>query len=105
MIAKAGFAARHTLIEEDSARVLPRLEAAGERFDVMFLDGWKTFDHVWVDTFYCARMLKVGGYIMFDDARMKAVRKANSLLDAIPSLSDWTITQSSVVPACAGGIA
>lgn len=81
LIAKAGFAARHTLIEEDSARVLPRLEAAGERFDVMFLDGWKTFDHVWIDTFYCARMLKVGGYIMFDDARMKSVRKAISLLE------------------------
>jgi predicted O-methyltransferase YrrM len=80
LIARAGFAARHRLIEEDSARVLPRLEAAGERFDIMFLDGWKTFDHVWVDTFYCARMLNVGGYIIFDDARMPAVRKAIALL-------------------------
>src|SRR5262249_22575385 len=47
LIARAGFAARHRLIEEDSIEVLPRLHGAGERFDLIFLDGWKTFDHIW----------------------------------------------------------
>jgi predicted O-methyltransferase YrrM len=82
LIARAGFAPRHRLIEENSIEVLPRLHAAGERFDLIFLDGWKTFDHVWVDTFYCARMLAPGGFIMFDDARMPAVRKCVRLLRA-----------------------
>jgi hypothetical protein len=60
--------------------VLPQLWSAGERYDLVFLDGWKTFDHMWVDTFYCAKMLTVGGFMMFDDARMPAVRKCVALL-------------------------
>ncbi len=80
LIARAGFADRHRLIEDNSVAILPSLLAAGERFDLIFLDGWKSFDHVWVDTFYCARMLAVGGYVVFDDARMAAVQKCASLL-------------------------
>jgi len=80
LIAAAGQSARHQLVEDNSIDVLPRLFAAGERFDLVFLDGWKTFDHVWVDTFYAAKMLKPGGYMVFDDARMPAVRKCISLL-------------------------
>lgn len=76
-----GYAARHALIESNSVAVLPRMWTEGRTFDVIFLDGWKTFDHMWVDVFYCAKMLKRGGVIMFDDARMPAVRKCISLLE------------------------
>jgi predicted O-methyltransferase YrrM len=80
LVKALGFAARHRLIEDNSIRVLPELSASGARFGLVFLDGWKTFDHMWVDTFYCARMLNRGGYIVFDDARMPAVRKCISIL-------------------------
>ena len=80
LVAALGFAQRHRLIEDNSIRVLPELHASGARFGLVFLDGWKTFDHMWVDTFYCARMLNCGGYMVFDDARMPAVRKCISLL-------------------------
>ena len=80
LIARGGFASRHTLVERNSIEALPEMFLAGDRYDLIFLDGWKTFDHLWVDTFYCAKMLKVGGYMVFDDARMPATRKAISLL-------------------------
>lgn len=80
LVASMGFAHRHRLIEDNSIAVLPDLHKAGERFGLIFLDGWKSFDHIWVDTFYCARLLECGGYMVFDDARMPAVRKCISLL-------------------------
>lgn len=80
LIARAGYAERHTLIEADSAVALPDLSKAGERYDLIFLDGWKSFDHVLVDAFYCARMLRPGGFMIFDDAKMHAVLKCISLL-------------------------
>jgi predicted O-methyltransferase YrrM len=80
LIASLGFTPRHRLIEDNSIRALPDLHASGARFGLVFLDGWKTFDHMWVDTFFCAHMLSRGGYMVFDDARMPAVRKCISLL-------------------------
>ena len=62
-------------------KALPELYASGRRFGLIFLDGWKTFDHVWVDVYYCARMLEIGGMIVFDDARMPSVRKCISILE------------------------
>lgn len=75
-----GVAGRHTLIEKDSIQALPALLEARRRFGLVFIDGWKTFDHIWVDTFYAARLLNRGGYLVFDDGRMQSVRKCVSLL-------------------------
>ena len=80
LLHELGLDANHELIEENSVIALPRLHESGRRLDLVFMDGWKTFDHIWVDTFFCARMLNVGGHIVFDDARMPAVRKCISIL-------------------------
>ena len=88
LVQSLGFAVRHRLIEDNSIRVLPELHASGVRYGLVFLDGWKTFDHMWVDTFYCARMLNRGGYMVFDDARMPAVRKCISLLRGYYQFAD-----------------
>jgi precorrin-6B methylase 2 len=80
VIAAAGWSARHELIERNSIDVLPELYRSGEQYDVIFLDGWKTIDHLWVDTFYCAKLLRVGGVMVFDDARMASTLKAVKLL-------------------------
>lgn len=80
LVRDLGFNVRHELIEEDSIKALPRIYESGRRFNLIFLDGWKSFDRIWVDTFYCSRMLNVGGYIVFDDARMQAVLKCISIL-------------------------
>lgn len=80
LIADLGLEKRHRLIEGNSIGVLPELHKKGCRFSLIFMDGWKTFDHMWVDVFFAAKMLEVGGHIAFDDARMPAVRKCISLL-------------------------
>ena len=98
LVATLGLASRHLLVEEDSVKALPELHKGEASYGLVFLDGWKTFDRMWVDTFYCARMLTVGGLIVFDDAQMPAVRKCISLLmryydfsDAVPQgpLGGW----------------
>ncbi len=76
-----GGSARHTLLEGNSNRILPELLTQGHRFDFVFLDGWKTFDHLLLDVYYCNEMLDVGGVMVFDDARMPSVRKVNRLLE------------------------
>ncbi|MCX7856946.1 MAG: class I SAM-dependent methyltransferase [Deltaproteobacteria bacterium] len=70
----------HKLIEGNTNIVLPELYKTGFKFDLIFMDGWKTFDHLMVDVYYCIRLLKTGGHLAFDDAKMNAVDKVISLL-------------------------
>ena len=73
------------LIEERSEFALPRLVAEGEaRFDLVFIDGWHTFDHTLVDAFYATRLLRVGGILVIDDVSFPAVRKVVKFLQKYP---------------------
>lgn len=69
-----GFAAIVTLHEECSHRVLPMLEREGEQIDFAFIDGWHTFDFVFVDFFFIDKMLREGGVVAFDDADWPSIR-------------------------------
>lgn len=71
---EAGFAAMIELHEDYSYRVLPRLEAEHKRFDLAFIDGWHTFDFVFVDFFYIDKLLRDDGVVVFDDADWPSVR-------------------------------
>lgn len=66
-VANFGAAGRHTLIAENSNTAVPRLFAEGRRFDFIYVDGWKTFDHLAVEIYFLARMLVPGGFMVFDD--------------------------------------
>jgi predicted O-methyltransferase YrrM len=75
-IARAGYSGLVRFYNEPSHQVLPRLEAEGERIGFAHIDGWHSFDYVFVDFFYVDRLLQVGGVVMFDDARLyPAIRK------------------------------
>lgn len=65
----------YRLIEESSVKVLPALyqKFGSEWLDVAFIDGWHTFDYTLLDIFYCLEMLKVGGIVIVDDKRFKAI--------------------------------
>lgn len=71
---------RHRLFEADSADVVRRLAEAGEAFDFVFLDGWKTFDHLAHELYLVDRMLTTGGVVLFDDTYLPGVRQAIRLL-------------------------
>lgn len=67
-IERAGYSSLVEFYNEPSHKVLPRLEAQGQRVGVALIDGWHTFDYALVDFFYIDRILDVGGVVMFDDA-------------------------------------
>lgn len=65
------------LIEELSELALPSLLLTRpESFDMIFIDGWHTFDHTLLDLFYANRLVRVGGYIIVDDCTLPSVAKA-----------------------------
>jgi len=79
-VERAGLDRFLRFLEAPSDRALPELALAGERFDVVFIDGSHRFDHVLLDFYYADKLLRVGGHIMFDDCWMPAVRKACSFI-------------------------
>jgi len=75
-IRRAGLDSRFTFFEESSHQVLPRLVAEKKSFEVIFIDGSHLFDAVFVDFFFADQLIPIGGYLIFDDLWMPAVRKA-----------------------------
>ena len=75
-----GVAPRHRLVHQNSNRAVPELFLAGEEFDFVFMDGWKTFDHLSMELYFINQMLRTGGAIVFDDSYMPSVRAAIRML-------------------------
>ena len=66
-IEQAGLSDGFRFMEEFSAIALPELLAREESFDLIYVDGSHKFDHVFVDYYYCIRLLRKGGVLLFDD--------------------------------------
>jgi cephalosporin hydroxylase len=69
------------LFEEPSCLVLPRLLSEGRRFGVIYVDGSHLFEDVFVDAYFCARLLTVDGYLLFDDSSSRHVAKVLAFID------------------------
>lgn len=65
---------------EHSELVLPRLAAAGERFDVGLIDGCHNWPAVFVDFCYINLMLPAGGTLFVDDVQLYSVSQLYLLL-------------------------
>ncbi len=61
------YADRFELRSEHSTRVLFELQKAGQRFDLVYIDGSHKRDQVMIDTLLAWPMLNVGGLIIWDD--------------------------------------
>jgi predicted O-methyltransferase YrrM len=73
------------LMELKSEFALPRLlEKKEGQFDLIFIDGWHTFDHTLLDCFYASRLLRLGGYLVVDDISFPSVRRAINFLKNYP---------------------
>jgi predicted O-methyltransferase YrrM len=73
------------LVKERSEFALPRLAASeAGTFDLVFIDGWHTFDHRMLDTFYGSRLIRVGGYIVVDDCGLASVSKVITYVSSYP---------------------
>jgi predicted O-methyltransferase YrrM len=62
------------LVEKSSTEALPELSKKLKNLDVAFIDGYHLFDYTLIDVFYCLKMLRVGGVLIVDDKKMKAIR-------------------------------
>ncbi len=74
------------LIEKPSEFALPEIvQKSSGTFDLVFIDGWHTFDHTLLDLFYANRLVKVGGFIVVDDCNFPSVAKAVDYMLAYPA--------------------
>jgi hypothetical protein len=77
----AGLQSFIELFEQPSALVLPRLLSEGRRFGLIYVDGSHLFEDVFVDAYFCARLLTVDGYLLFDDSSNRHVAKVLAFID------------------------
>ena len=79
------------LIEDTSTTALPILlkKFKTEWLDVALIDGWHLFDYTLIEVFYCLEMLRVGGILIVDDKRMKAINAVSKyVIRAYPGVID-----------------
>lgn len=88
LVSLAGYGDNLDFIGEFCYQALPRLMAAGQRFDFAYIDSTKQFDWLLVDFFYIDKMLDIGGVIVFDDVTFPGIRK---LLRFISQFPDYKI--------------
>ncbi len=74
-ISEEGFAEHFTFYEDYSAFVLPELTKAGHAYDLIYIDGSHRFEDVFVDFYFCSRLLKKEGILLFDDCCDSNVKK------------------------------
>ncbi len=73
------------LIEKGSEIALPQLlEETQEDYDLVFIDGWHTFDHTLLDCFYATRLLRVGGLLVIDDVSFSSVKRVVEYIEQYP---------------------
>jgi predicted O-methyltransferase YrrM len=68
---------------EPSERVLPRL--APDPLDVVLIDGSHSFPHTFIDWFYTAHRLNVGGWMLIDDIHLWTGRVLRDFLVKDPA--------------------
>jgi len=79
-------ASRLTFCVDTSERVLPELDTG--RLDLVLIDGSHSFPQVFIDWFYTAEALKVGGHLLVDDVHLWTGRVLRDFLVAEP---EWTL--------------
>jgi predicted O-methyltransferase YrrM len=80
LLRRANLIERHTLLRENSNTVLPKMFVNGDTYDFIYMDGWKTFDHLAFEIYFLNQMLKIGGTFVFDDTQMPSVERAIGIL-------------------------
>ncbi|MDY6868855.1 MAG: class I SAM-dependent methyltransferase [Chloroflexota bacterium] len=76
------------LIDEKSEIALPKiLNKTTEKYDLIFIDGLHTFDQASVDFYFANRLVRKGGFIVFDDSSLPSVAKVISYAMKYPAYS------------------
>jgi predicted O-methyltransferase YrrM len=75
-VARAGLSALHELRELPNYLALPDLVREEQRFDLILVDGWHSFDHALLDCFFADLLLREGGLLLMHDTDSPPVYKA-----------------------------
>lgn len=75
IVKRSGFLEKFTLLEGSSDLVLPELVRSGEKFDLVYVDGYHIFEHVFIDMHFSLQLLNAGGIMLFDDCTDPHVAK------------------------------
>jgi predicted O-methyltransferase YrrM len=70
---RLGFESRLEHIAETSQLALPRLVAAGESADFVFIDGGHKLEEVFVDWYFSDLLVEQGGLIVLDDVVLRPI--------------------------------
>jgi predicted O-methyltransferase YrrM len=92
-IRRAGYDSIFQFIDGRAEFCLPSLAQVGfvEKFDFIFIDGSHDFEDVLVNFYYCDRMLKPGGILVFDDAHFPGVGQVVSHIAQTPRYSNFQV--------------
>lgn len=63
------------LLEGPSHIMLPKLVEQDVKVDMVFIDGWHTFDYTLIDVFLADKLLKPGGLLIIHDMQMRSKQK------------------------------
>ena len=89
----ADFSGRLEKLSGSSRDVLLELDSAGRQFDVILIDADHHFDSVMLDTLLAWPLLRVGGYMVWDDYAW--TEPALGKLVPKPAIDTWLATRSS----------
>jgi len=80
----------HTLVQEKSHIALPELlKTHGEgSFDMVYIDGWHTFDYTLLDVFFAEKLIRLNGIIIIDQATHPGVETCVKYLN-----TNWKFLQ------------
>src|SRR5205085_5091043 len=79
---------RLTFVQQNSEDALPALDP--EPLDLVLIDGSHSFPSVFIDWYYTARRLKIGGWLFVDDTHIWTGRVLREFLQAEP---DWELVE------------
>lgn len=79
-VAASGLGHCHRLMEEYDYIAMPQLVAERASFDMIFIDGYHSFDYTFLDFFYADLLLKEGGVCAFHDTGWPTVYKVTDFL-------------------------
>jgi predicted O-methyltransferase YrrM len=82
LIERFGHSVRHRLIEKPDYVAMPELTVAQERFDMVLVDGYHSFDYTLVDMFFADLLLQPGGILAVHDSSWPAVLKSIQFFEA-----------------------
>lgn len=86
----------YTFIEDGSEFVLPEILKKEEgAFDMIFVDGFHTFDQTLLDCYYATRLLRIGGVLVIDDVALLPVGRVARYFQAYPCYETYGVVTES----------